>query len=47
MTMKYYNWVQSEMNKPLDAWVINNTHSSWSAPIIVVPKGEGGKMPGD
>ena len=43
ITMKDYNWVRSEISKLFDALVIHNTHSSWSAPIIVVPKGDDGK----
>ena len=43
ITMKDYNWVRSEISKFLDAQVINSSNSSWSAPIIVVPKGDGGK----
>ena len=43
ITMKHYDWVRSEINKPLDAWVIHNSHSNWSTPIIVVLKGDGGK----
>ena len=43
ITMKHYDWVRSEINKLHDALVIHNSHSSWSAPIIVVPKGDGGK----
>ena len=31
------------MINSLEAGVIRNSHSSWSAPIIVVPKGDGGK----
>ena len=27
----------------LEAGVIRDSHSSWSAPIVVVPKGDGGK----
>ena len=38
--MKHYDWVKSEIEKLLDAKVIC---SSWSAPIIVVPKGDRGK----
>ena len=41
--MKPYDWVRSKINKLLDAWVFCNNCSSWSAPIIVVPKGDGGK----
>ena len=43
--MKHYNWVKEEINKLLEVGVIRNSHSSWSAPIIiiVVPKGYGGK----
>ena len=43
IAMKHYNWVKEEINKLLEAGVIRNSHSSWSAPIIVVPKGDGGK----
>ena len=43
ITMKHYDWVRSEINKLLDAQVIHSSYSSWSAPIIVVPKGDGGK----
>ena len=41
--MKHYQWVKEEIDKLLEAGVIRNSHSSWSAPIIVVPKGDGGK----
>ena len=43
ITMKHYNWVKSEIEKLLAAKVIRSSCSSWSAPIIVVPKGNGGK----
>ena len=43
VAMKHYQWVKEEINKLLEAGVIRNSHSSWSAPIIVVPKGDGGK----
>ena len=43
VAMKHYNWVKEEINKLLEAGVMRNSHSSWSAPIIVVPKGDGGK----
>ena len=43
IAMKHYQWVKEEIDKLLEAGVIRNSHSSWSAPIIVVPKGGGGK----
>ena len=43
ITVKHYQWVKEEIDKVLEAGVIRNSHSSWSAPIIVVPKGDGGK----
>ena len=41
--MKHYQWVKDVIEKLLTAKVICTSHSSWSAPIIVVPKGNGGK----
>ena len=43
IAMKHYNWVRNGINKLLDAQVICSSHSSWSAPIIVLPKGDGRK----
>ena len=43
IAMKHYQWVKDEIDKLLTAKVIHTSHSSWSAPIIVVPKGNGGK----
>ena len=43
IAMKHYDWVKNEIEKLLAAKVICSSHSSWSAPIIVVPKGDGGK----
>ena len=43
IVMKHYQWVKEEIDKLLEAGVIRNSHSSWSAPIIVVLKGDGGK----
>ena len=43
IVMKHYDWVKNEIEKLLAAKVICSSHSSWSAPIIVVPKGDGGK----
>ena len=43
VAMKHYQWAKEEIDKLLEAGVIRNSHSSWLAPIIVVPKGDGGK----
>ena len=43
IAMKHYQWVKEEIDKRLEAGVIRNSHSGWSAPIIVVSKGDGGK----
>ena len=43
IAMKHYQWVKEEMEKILVAKDIHSSRSSWSAPIIVVPKGDGGK----
>ena len=43
IAMKDYQWVKDEIEKLLAAKVICTSQSSWSAPIIVVPKGDGGK----
>ena len=47
IAMKHYQWVKEEIEKLLAANVIHTSHSSWSAPIIVVPKGNGGKCFGN
>ena len=43
IAMKHYEWVKNEIEKLLAAKVIHTSQSSWSAPIIVVPKGDRGK----
>ena len=43
IAMKHNEWVKNEIEKLLAAKVIHTSQSSWSAPILVVPKGEGGK----
>ena len=43
IAMKSYRWVKEEIEKLLAAKVIHSSRSSWSAPIIVVPKGDKGK----
>ena len=43
ITIKHYQWVNEEIEKLLTAKVFCSSRSSWSAPIIVVPKGDRGK----
>ena len=43
IAMKHYEWVKTEIEKLLAAKVICTSQSSWSAPIIVVLKGDRGK----
>ena len=43
IAIKHYQWVKEEIEKLLTTKVICTSHSSWSAPIIFVPKGNGGK----
>ena len=38
IAMKNYQWVKKDIKKLLTAKVIHSSRSSWSAPIIVVPK---------
>ena len=41
--MKHYDWVKNEIEKLFTAKVMCSSCSSWSVPIIVVPKGDGDK----
>ena len=43
IAMKHYQWVKEEIEKLLAAKVICSSRSSWSVPIIAVPKADGGK----
>ena len=43
IAMKNYQWVKDEIEKLLTVQVICSSRSNWSALIIVVPKGYGGK----
>ena len=43
IAMKNYQWVKEEIAKLLTTKAIHNSRLSWSAPITVVPKGDGGK----
>ena len=44
IAMKNYQQVKVKIEKLLTAKVICSSRSSWSVPIIVVPKGDGGKQ---
>ena len=44
IAMKNYQWIKEDIETLLTAKVIHNSRSSWLAPIIVVPKGDGGKQ---
>ena len=43
ITMIHFQWVKDKIEKLITAKVIQGSRSSWSALIIVVPKGDGGK----
>ena len=43
LALKHYDWVKEEIDKLLEAGVIRESHSSWSVPTVVVPKGDGGE----
>ena len=40
IAMKHYKCVKDEINKLLTTKVIQGSQSSWSAPVIGVPKGD-------
>ena len=44
IAMRNYQSVKEEIEKLLTVKVICSSRSSWSAPIIIVPKGDGGKQ---
>ena len=39
LALKDYYWVKEGTDKLLEAGVIRESQSSWSAPIVIVPKG--------
>ena len=43
LALKHHDWVRAEIDKLLEAGVIRESDSSWSAPIVVVPKSDGGR----
>ena len=43
LALKHHDWVNAEIDKLLEAGVIRESDSSWAAPIVVAPKGNGGK----
>ena len=38
LALTHYDWVKEEIDKLLEADVIRESHSSLSAPVVVVPK---------
>ena len=42
-SVKHYDRVREELEKLHDTGVVRESHSSWSAPIVAVPKGEKGR----
>ena len=43
LALKHHDWVKEEIDKLQEAGVIRESHTSWSAPIVVIPKQDGGK----
>ena len=43
LALKHHDWVKEKIDILLEAGIIRENHSSWSAPVVVVPKGDGGK----
>ena len=43
IAMKKYQWVKNETEKLLKVKITQSSRSSWSAPIIIIPKGDGEK----
>ena len=43
LALKHYDWVRDKIDKLLETGVIRESHCSWPAPIVVFPKGDGGK----
>ena len=41
--LKHRSWIDEELDKLMEAGVIRESMSSWSAPVLVVAKGDGGK----
>ena len=38
LSLKHYDWVRKEIDKLLKAGVIRKSHSSYSAPVVIIPK---------
>ena len=43
LALKHDEWARKEIDKLLEAGVIRESHSSWSAPVVIVPKSNGEK----
>ena len=44
LALKHCDWIIERFAKLLEAHVIRGSHSRWPAQIVVVSKGDGGKM---
>ena len=38
LALKHFDWVKEEIDKLLEGGVMRESHSSWSAPIVVFPQ---------
>ena len=43
LSLKHYDCIRNEIDKLLKAGVIRESHSSWSAPVVIVPESNGEK----
>ena len=43
LALKHDEWARKEIDKLLEGGVIRESHSSWSAPVVIVPKSNGEK----
>ena len=45
LSIKHYEWVRNKIDKLPVAGVIRESHSGWSAPVVIVPKSNVEKPP--
>ena len=43
LAIKHHEWVKEETDRLLETGIIWESHSCWSAPVVVIRKGDGGK----